>query len=222
MIVGPDGQPVGDDPEERAAHDLRRRRRGRRPRGRAPHHRAGRAAREGDADRLDDPPAARRGEGRAARRGQPQPPQGDPPGVDQGARGRPRARAASTSSSGSRSPSPRRASPPRASSGSRRRSSSAGSRASSTASRPRSTPSRWPPAVSWNRCARRCPAWLPSRDSTVEQGQPQGMPTMPTQDVARVGCERDVPLVVAAARARQPFAVPPMHFHSSESKFIEG
>ena len=72
---------------------LGRRRRRRPRRRRALGRRHGRAARQGDADRQHDPPAARGGEGGPARRGQPQPAQGDPPGLDQGARGRPGARA---------------------------------------------------------------------------------------------------------------------------------
>ena len=66
VIIGPDGMAVSGGPSRR------RRRRGRRGRG-APHHRAGRAAGQGDADRQHDPPAARGGEGRPARRGVPRP-----------------------------------------------------------------------------------------------------------------------------------------------------
>ena len=95
VVIGPDGQPMGSVPASvlaaaaAATGDGRRRRRGRRAR----HHRPRGAAREGDADRQHDPAAARGGEGGSARRGQPQPAQGDPPGLDQGARGRAGARA---------------------------------------------------------------------------------------------------------------------------------
>ena len=66
VVIGPDGQPMGVGPGQRARRGRRsdgerRRRRGRRAR----HHRPGRAAGQGDADRQHDPAAARGGEGRA-------------------------------------------------------------------------------------------------------------------------------------------------------------
>ena len=173
-MIGPDGQPMGAVPASalaaaRPAGRGRRRRRGRRARD----HRPGGAAGQGDADRQHDPPAARGGEGGAARRGQPQPAQGDPPGLDQGARGRASPPSWSRSSSGSRCRSPRTPRRPRASCGSPRPSWSAGSRASSTASRPRSTPSRWRPAPSSSRSARRC------RRAPACRGGPAGQATQP-------------------------------------------
>ena len=152
MIIGPDGQPMGAVPASAFERPATAATRGRRARD----HRAGRAAGEGDADRQHDPPAARGGALRAARRRQPDPAQGDPPGLDQGARDRAGARSWSRSSSGCRCRSPRTRRRRTPSCGSPRPSWSAGSRASSTASRPRSTPSRWPPGRSSSRCAAGC------------------------------------------------------------------
>ena len=166
--------------------------RGRRPEARA--HRPGRAARQGDADRQHDPAAARGGEVRAARRGEPQPAQGDPPGLDQ-ASSRPGSRRSwSRSWSGCRCRSPTTRPRRRASCGSPRPSSSAGSRASSTASRPRSTPSRWRRGRSSSRCAAGC-----RRDRAAAGGAAQDRPAAAPAGRLR----RDVPLAALASGVRR-------------------
>ena len=129
------------------------RRRGRRP------GQPDRAAGQGHADRQHDQAAAGGGPRGAARRGQPQPAQGDPPPVDRRAGGRPGARAARRAGAAVAAVQRGLDAERGASCGSRRRSWSAGWRGCSTASRRRWWRSRWPPGCSWSRCAadgRRC------------------------------------------------------------------
>ena len=76
-IIGPDGKAIGAVPASALAGASEGG--GRRGGRRAQPHRPRRAAGEGHAHRQHDQAAARGGEGRSARRGQPQPPAGDPP-----------------------------------------------------------------------------------------------------------------------------------------------
>ena len=136
-----------------------------------------------------------------ARRGQPHPAQGDPPGLDQGARGRAGARAGRGAGAALAAVHRGRHARPRASCGSPRPSWSAGSRACSTASRPRSTPSRWPPARSSSRSGRRCrPVRRCRRQGRQAASDERRQPQRPGES------GRDVPLgaVVSCRRDRQP------------------
>ena len=212
LIVGPDGMAVEGPPR---ADDGR-------PRRTALGDRAGRAARQGDADRQHDPAAARGGEGRSAGRGLPAAPEGDPRRLDQGAGDRAWLRSWSRSWNGSASTSPRTARRPRPSCGSRRPSWSAGWRACSTASRPRCSPSRWPLASSSSRCVAPCPAasQVPpdERRSRLPQARRQPGQRRTDQPHAAACTSRAVPseleevfedggdtvLVVRAGRPRPP------------------
>ena len=153
VVIGPDGQPVGIDAGERHAAGQEG---DGDDEGEQALDRPGGAAREGDAHRQHDPAAARRGEGRAARRRQPPAAPRHPPGLDQGARGRPRSRAGRGARPAVAAVHGGHHARPTPSSGSPRRSSSAGWRACSTASRRRSTRSRWRRAPSSSRSDGRC------------------------------------------------------------------
>ena len=104
------------------------------------------------------------------------PPQGDPPGLHQGARERPGSGAGRGARAALAALHRRRHPQSRASCGSPRPSSWAGSRGCSTASRPRSTPSRWPPGPSSSRCAAPCRpgCWSPrpTRPASRLPGRP--------------------------------------------------
>ena len=181
-IVGPDGTAVGEMP----APGLRRRTGSRQITDLVEQ------PGQGHADRHHDQTAARRGAQRAAGRGRPRPPQGDPSRVRSPSSRTVWPLSSSTSSSASRCRSPTTAHRPRQSCASRRRSWSAGSRDSSTASRPRCSPSRSPLGRSSKRCdagphclrALPCPPMplkSPDRAATAPTCRPADAPWRPVR-----------------------------------------
>ena len=201
IVVGPDGQPVAVPAD---AVSQAHRGRGRRRPARA--HRPGRAAGEGDADRQHDPAAARGGEVGAARRRQPQPAQGDPPLLDQGARERAGARAGRGAGAAVAAVHRGRHARRTPSCGSPRPSWSAGSRDSSTASRPRSTPSRSRRVRSSSRCVAPCRASRLAAFPGSHPGRPASR-TSRRPSRARAGCiSRETPGRVRSRSRRGPGA----------------
>ena len=209
-MIGPDGQPMGAVPASAlAARTTRRQRRRRGRRARADRPRG--AARQGDADREHDPPAARGGEGRSRST--------RPAGPASRRSTRPRSRSSrpgwrrswSRSWSGCRCRSPRTPRRPRASCGSRRPSWSAGWRACSTASRPRSTPSRWPLAPSSSRSGGRC---RPGQSCPAGRRRPAGSSSSRRGRASPAGCtSRTTPPPLAPRQAAHEQQAQQAHDH---------